>query len=226
LRPATRERRFKALEGHVKGATFDRHVHHRDVMIAAPSFRRETAPPSSLQDDADGTLSHVAPDAPFLVRVLVAVVAIGLVAIFRERSLVRSAVAGRLSQPPPFPIGRFRRARSWTGSASADWNIFLINALGIDSSLRDRLSRRVLDRLLVSRANLCRRGVRPLRENGECLAARGARADLHVCGSLGHLVEVALGLTLVFFIVFFNRPITACAKSAPPCSPPSYARMS
>jgi hypothetical protein len=48
------------------------------------------------------------------------------------------------------------------------------------------------------------RGVRSLREDDQRAAARRAGADLRALVRLGIWSKVALGVTLVFFIVFFN----------------------
>ena len=55
--------------------------------------------------------------------------------------------------------------------------------------LRDRLDRRRAGRLLVRAPAAHRRGVRSLREDGQCAAARGAGADLHALARPRHLVE-------------------------------------
>ena len=100
--------------------------------------------------------------------------------------------------------GRCRRADRRLVRDRRDLEASAGHAVGVDSGLCDRLGRRHRGRLLVRAPAAHRRGVRSLHQDGKLAAARGAGADLHALAGLGIWSKVALGVTLVFFIVFFN----------------------
>src|SRR5215212_8261982 len=78
------------------------------------------------------------------------------------------------------------------------------HVVGVGAGFRDRLGRRRAGRLLVRAPAARRRGVRSLRQDVNALPRVVLAPIFTLWLGLGIWSKVALGVTLVFFIVFFN----------------------
>jgi len=114
-------------------------------------------------------------------------------------------VFGRILLPPFFfsnPVDVGSQIVDWF-SSGVIWK-HLMNHAG-ESILAFAIGS--LAGVLVGSGSRASRGggdLRSLCEDGQRVAAGGAGADLHAMARARHLSKVALGVTLVFFIVFFN----------------------